>query len=58
MKAGDLVKVKFAQDKENGMIIEKRGENYFDVLINGDIHRATLSMMEKITTEPLQDEAQ
>ena len=58
MKPGDLVKVKFAQDKENGMIIEKRGENYFDVLINGDIHRATLSMIEKITTSPAKDETQ
>ena len=58
MKAGDLVKVKFAQDKENGMIIEKRGENYFDVLINGEIHRATSSMIEKIATSPAKDETQ
>ena len=58
MKPGDLVKVKFAQDEENGMIIEKWGTGLFYVLVGGDIHRSHESMMEKITTEPPQDEAQ
>lgn len=58
MKPGDLVKVKFAQDKENGMIIEKRGGDLFYVLIDGDIHRATSTMIEKIATSPAKDETQ
>ena len=58
MKSGDLVKVKFAQDEENGLIIKKWGTGLFYVLVDGEIHRSHESMMEKIVTELPQDEAQ
>jgi len=58
MKSGDLVKVKFAQDEENGVIIKKWGTDLFYVLVDGELHRSHESMMEKIVTELPQDEAQ
>jgi len=48
MQPGDLVKVTFAQDEENGMIIEKWGTGLFYVLVDGEIHRSHETMMKKI----------
>ena len=58
MQPGDLVKVKFAQEEENGVIIKKWGTGLFYVLVDGELHRSHDSMMEKIVTELPQDEAQ
>ena len=48
MKSGDLVKVKFAQDEENGVVIKKWGTGLFYVLVGGELHRSHETMMKKI----------
>lgn len=52
--SGDLVIVKFAADREVGIIISMTGKNTFNILVDGNMCRATKSMLEKIKDEQVQ----